>query len=280
MNNNYMLQRLDSISIDSNLKKNLYDIYMSDSLRFIKRTTLNVIYEIASSLGYYDSYKEHIDIITNAWHMMYGMIIRLDDIQDNQPISTPFPSDVNLSTQYNILFSHYLIAESILDELIIYDMPINRYIKIRRFWSDMMIRMSSGQYCDVCSKNHTIDKDIAIKYQKIAQSKTGATYALAFGSTGLALFDDKSIYEGLVVIGEIYGTLIQYGDDINDYEVDMNKSTSFVDIVRESEIETLSMYNYVYSIYYDHVELNMKDFPEQIKIVIREIFKKTFNIKV
>jgi hypothetical protein len=280
MNNNYMLKRLDSISIDSDLQKNLYDIYMADSVRFSKRIALNVIYEIASSLELYDSYQKYIDILNNAWHMMYGMIIRLDDIQDNQPIYPPFPSGIDLSTQYNILFSQYLVAESILDDLIKNNLSVYRYIKIRRFWSDMMIRMSSGQYCDIRSKNQPILQDIAINYQKIAQSKTGATYSLAFGSIGLILFEDKKIYENLAVIGEIYGTLIQYGDDINDYESDTDKSVSFVDVVKNSEINAIHMYNYIYSIYYKHVELNMINFPEELKNSIRSLFAKTFKIEV
>lgn len=275
-----MLNRLDSISIDSDLQKNLYDIYMADSIRFSKRTALNVIYEIASSLDSYESSQECIAILNNAWHMMYGMIIRLDDIQDNQPIAPPFPNDIDLSTQYNILFSQYLIAESILDDLISNNLSIYRYVKIRRLWSDMMIRMSSGQYCDICSKNQPIEQDIAIKYQQIAQSKTGATYALAFGSIGIILFEDKSIYESLAVIGEIYGTLIQYGDDINDYESDMDKSVSFVDIVKKSESSPIHMYKYIYSIYYEHVELNMINFPDQLKNSIKGLFVKTFNIGV
>jgi geranylgeranyl pyrophosphate synthase len=87
--------------------------------------------------------------------------------------------------------------------------PANRILRLRELWTETMLRMASGQQRDLTASGDACDSPLDT-YQQLAQAKTGATFALAFGGTAILLTDETRTIDALILIGEIYGTLLQY----------------------------------------------------------------------
>jgi hypothetical protein len=146
---------------------------------------------------------------------MYAAITRLDQVQDGDPTHAPLPIAMTPAAQYNLIFGFYLLATSLLDELTPSVAP-HRIAQLRRFWTDSMLRMAAGQQRDLAFAAPIAAHVSFDDYQQLVQAKTGATFALAFGGTGMLLTDDQQVIEALILVGEIYGTLVQYSDDLAD----------------------------------------------------------------
>jgi hypothetical protein len=158
---------------------------------------------------------EHItSAFREAWTLMYAAIGRLDALQDGDPISAP-PEVATAGAHYNLVFASYVLAVSLLDELAT-QVPDDRLRRLQRLWNDCMLRMADGQQHDLASGTVPLSFESLAVYQQIAQAKTGATYALAFGGLATLLTDDLTLVDALTQVGEIYGTLVQYADDLRD----------------------------------------------------------------
>ena len=51
-----------------------------------------------------------------AWGFMYAVTVRLDHLQDHDPVVDPLPTD-QPNAQYNLIFAYYVLATSLLDDL-------------------------------------------------------------------------------------------------------------------------------------------------------------------
>jgi geranylgeranyl pyrophosphate synthase len=114
-----------------------------------------------------------------AWGYLYAATIRLDQIQDHDPIDDPLPVN-DTAGQYNLLLTYAVLANSLLDHLAPAAFPPHRLLRLRRHWSDMLLRMASGQQRDLTT---TIAPSMAASldtYEEIARAKTGAAIAQAF----------------------------------------------------------------------------------------------------
>ena len=141
---------------------------------------------------------------------------RLDDVQDNDPTDDPLPFH-EPAVQYHLVLSYYVLATSLLDDLASTDIPLQRLAALRQLWSQLILRAASGQLCDlIAAHNPTAQGDSLTYYQRLAQAKSGSIFALAFGGTAALLSDDAGFVQLFVGIGEIFGTLVQYGDDLLD----------------------------------------------------------------
>ncbi len=152
---------------------------------------------------------------TAAWRLMYAAISRLDELQDNDPISDRAIVALDRGLQYNLILTYYALASSVLDDLDPQRIPYQRIHRLRRAWSDSMLRMAGGQQRDLLGVMHA-DTTPLVAYQELAQAKTGATFALAFGGMAMLCSDDNDLIQRLTLVGEIYGTLLQYSDDLLD----------------------------------------------------------------
>jgi len=54
-----------------------------------------------------------------------------------------------LNARYQLAFSYYVLAESMLDLLSPDKIPMYRILQVRRLWADAMLRVFSGQYRDL-----------------------------------------------------------------------------------------------------------------------------------
>lgn len=149
-----------------------------------------------------------------AWTLMYATISRLDALQDGDPIASS-PKLASAGEHYNLVFASYILAAGMLDELEPH-VPDGRLRRVQRFWNNSMLRMADGQQDDLASGAVSRSFDTLAVYQQIAQAKTGATYALAFGGMAILLAENEALIEALTRVGEIYGMLVQYADDLRD----------------------------------------------------------------
>jgi hypothetical protein len=273
----FVQEQVKKLQILPELHLFLERIVAADLDRLSRNDILQVIPRI---VRLFSNTHEIADPFAAAWLTMYAAIIRLDDLQDGDELLPPFPVTAPTHEQYTILFGYYLFAHRLLDLLNPKLIPFARITRVRQFWSDMMLRMAAGQYRDL-NPPHSAGTSILDEYQQIAQAKTGATFALAFGGTTMLLTDDPTIYEGMALIGEIYGTLLQYGDDINDAATQPNTTLTLPAALKLVQSESMiidaeSVFPVIYPLYYAAVEEHLKCLPLPIQSGIRSIFEDTF----
>jgi len=149
-----------------------------------------------------------------AWMLMYATVGHLASLQDGDPLQA-LPQIETIEEHYNLVFASYVLAASLLDDLAM-QVPDGRLYRLQRLWNNCILRMADGQQQDLASGTTPLSFDTLVIYQQIAQAKTGATYALAFGGMATLLADDHELVDVLTQVGEIYGTLVQYDDDLRD----------------------------------------------------------------
>lgn len=190
-----------------------------------------------------------------AWTLMYATIGRLDSLQDGDPIDQPPPVG-SIGTHYNFVFANYVLAMSLLDELA-EEASAARLLRLQRWWNDSMLRMADGQQHDLASDAEHHSFDTLAVYQQIAQAKTGATYALAFGGLAMLMSEDEQLVAGLTHAGEIFGTLVQYADDLHDAADQPNPALTLPELLRFLPLGTTyqpaqiaaAFWSYLYPIY-------------------------------
>jgi polyprenyl synthetase len=220
-----------------------------------------------------------------AWSLMYSVIVRLDHLQDGDPVDDPFPTVDRPSAQYNLIFSYYLLATSLLDLLSPDHVPVHRILRLQQFWTDMMLRMASGQQRDLTACGDDCEDSPLDYYQQLAQAKTGATFALAFGGTALLLTDDTRIIDALMLFGEIYGTLLQYSDDLLDATAQPNPTLTLSEaltMARPAHVSDQTGHmptafgSYLYRAYHEQAARALVGLPADVQQAMLDLFARTF----
>jgi Polyprenyl synthetase len=217
-----------------------------------------------------------------AWSLLYMALGRLDCLQDGDPLDIPLPTINQINAQYNLVLSYYVLAESLLDQLSPDLIPVYRILRLRRLWTDMMLRMGAGQQRDLLSHNSRTEHNPLEYYQEIAQSKTGAAYALAIGGTATLLTDDDKLIDTFTVVGEIYGTLLQYSDDVIDAETQKNETITFPAAFHSAaapsnEHTPQLFWRYVYHAYHEQLALEIANLAVEQQEAIFQLFVRTFD---
>lgn len=150
-----------------------------------------------------------------AWSTLHLATSRLDHLQDNDP-PDQLGATGSPSMQYNLALSTYALATGLLDLLVRAGVPPHRILRLYRLWSTRLLRTAGGQHRDLALMNAAAEGDLLEVYQQVAQAKSGAMFALAFGGTAMLLTDDRAVIDRYSAIGELFGTLVQYHDDILD----------------------------------------------------------------
>jgi hypothetical protein len=229
---------------------------------------------------------EAIAPFSAAWSLLYAVIVRLDHLQDNDPVDDPLPTIERPEAQYNLLLSYYVLADGLLDLLSPELVPIHRILRVRRLWTDMVLRMAGGQQRDLTARSGERADTPLDYYQQLAQAKTGATFALAFGGTALLLTDDAHMIDALTLIGEIYGTLLQYQDDLLDAITQPNATLTLPQAVVMARPVHLSestghtpaaFWSYLYRVYHDQVVQALLGLPDHIQQGMFDLFARTFE---
>jgi hypothetical protein len=227
---------------------------------------------------------ESIAPFAAAWLLMYAATIRLDHLQDDDPVDDPLPVN-RPSAQYNLVLTYYVLATGLLDMLSAESIPVQRILRLRQFWTDMMLRMAGGQQRDLIAHNTSCSDAPLDYYQQLAQAKTGAVFALAFGGTAILLSDDERLIETLTMIGELYGTLLQYSDDLLDAAAQPNPTLTLPEAltlahpvhVSDKTGHTPAAFGaYLYSVYYDQAAWVLAHMPTNVQTGILDMFVQTF----
>jgi len=218
-----------------------------------------------------------------AWTLMYAAISRLDALQDGDPMHPEAASpSTSLGAHYNLVFATYVLAASLLDDLAEV-VPAARLLCVQRLWSNSMLRMADGQQHDLGNDKGMYDVGMLAAYQQIAQAKTGATYALAFGGLATLLTDDAALITAMVQVGEIYGTLVQYSDDLHDARTQPNQTVTLPAVLRclplavahpPAQIEA-AFWAYLLPIYQQAAATALAAFPE-LQTPIARLFTDVF----
>jgi hypothetical protein len=287
MNNlsRYIIAQLDAVDILPELRDILAQLVAADADRLGRDKALQSIPLIAQLFTRSEKYSDIVIPFSAAWLTMYAAIIRMDDLQDGDLILPPFPTSVSVHSQYTILISYLILAQRLLDVIDPSLVPFARVARIRQLWTSMILRMGGGQYRDLNPPSHLGSIVVLSQYQQIAQAKTGATFTLAFGGTAMLFSDEPQVYESLAVIGEIYGTLLQYGDDLNDAAVQPNATLTLPQalISAQTNVHTQltpsEIFLSLYAAYYAAMEEYLCHVPEPIQVGIRSIFDQTFTCR-
>jgi hypothetical protein len=217
-----------------------------------------------------------------AWYLLNAATVRLDHVQDGDPSADPLPFD-QPALQYQLLLSYYVLAQGVLDRLDTAMVPNERVTALRQLWSRMVLRAASGQLRDLLAGTHAPPADPMTYYQELAQAKSGAIFALAFGGTATLLSDDPTVRESLTLFGESFGTLLQYNDDIADRASQPN-TTLTLPLVYTTALGTLPptrslahYWTYVYQTYRAHLDALMCSLPVDYHAPLRAIIERVFQ---
>lgn len=218
-----------------------------------------------------------------AWGLMYAVTSRLDEVQDNDPTDDPIPGPA-VSIQYTLVLAYYVLAQSLLNLLDPSALPSIRVQRLQSLWSDMMLRMASGQYADIYSANLAATSKSLTEYQLIAQTKTGSAFALAFGGVGALMTDDDEQLEALIAVGDIFGLYVQYADDITDAEVQPNATLTLPHMYRAHEalVAQATVQELAAAIYqasFERAQEHLRVFSEGKRQNILNIFQRAFEAK-
>lgn len=278
------LQRLQQIDLLPELQQTLQYMLEYDEDRVARdHPWRTIIPTVQRLLG---GSEEAIAPFAAAWHFLYTATIRLDHLQDGDPANDLLPISMRLPAQYNLIFGYYILVSGILDLLSPDHIPIRRILRLRQLWTDMVLRMASGQQRDLITDgNEHFDSPLEI-YQQLAQAKTGAMFALAFGGTAMLLTDDTQLINTLIAVGKIYGTLLQYSDDLRDAATQPNLTLTLPQALSLTQPLSKStstshtpatFWSYVYHAYYAQVNQILSELPAAMQQSILALFARTFE---
>jgi hypothetical protein len=278
----HITHRLQETVLLPELQQALQRMAAYDQGRIARNRWSDVVPTIQRLLG---GSEEAIAPFTAAWSLLYAATIRLDQLQDSDSADDPFPVE-QLNAQYHLCLSYYVLSHGLLDLLSPDCIPIHRILRLRRLWNDMVLRMASGQYRDLTICHGNQSDSLLDVYQELAQAKTGAVFALAFGGVATLLTDDTQIIDVLIVVGEMYGTLLQCSDDLLDRDTQLNTTLTLYRALittHPSHISDAASYtpqafgDYLYRAYLERIGQLLAYFPADVQQGILNLFTAMFE---
>jgi len=222
-----------------------------------------------------------------AWGLLNAALRRIDHVQDGDVSDIPLPASLSVGAQYNLLLAYYLLATTLLDDLDSAVIPPARQLRLRRVWTDCLLRVAEGQQADLES-SHTVHAGLEDldRYQHLVQAKTGALFALAFGGTATLLSDDPQLIAMLFDVGEVFGMLVQYGDDVLDAPSQVNGALTLPRAYHAGQTaqpaaptlpDTRVFRHFVYTEYFAQVQQALAGLPATTQTTICHLFTSTFE---
>lgn len=276
--------RLADAGVSPSLQSTLHALVEQDDI-WGRRNWGHVIPAVAAALGTQEP--ASIQPFAAAWGLLNAALRRIDHVQDGDDSDTPLPASLSVSAQYNLLLTYYLLATTLLDNLNNGSIPPTRQLRLRRLWVDCLLRVADGQQADLES-SHTghAEPDDLDRYQHLVQAKTGALFALAFGGTATLLSDDPRLIATLFDVGEVFGMLVQYGDDVVDAASQVNASLTLPRAYHASQTaqqaaavlpDACTFWHFVYTEYVAQVQQALADLPAPAQTTICHLFTSTFE---
>lgn len=209
---------LSQFPISDELKAALRALLNSTGLLAPEQRWLETISALAVSLH---GERRVIAPFVEAWRLLYTDTLFLDHVQDGDPLGDPQLEALPPPLQYHLAFSLYLAAQHALSLLDPEAVSATRILRLQRFWSASTAQLASGQFLDLklaLTTREAQSLSPLVVYERLALQKTGATFALAFGGVAMLVTDDEVQSAALADAGSVYGMLLQYHDDLADYE--------------------------------------------------------------
>lgn len=289
----HALRRLDESNILPELRQILAEYIAEDAPSAVHVQwggAIAIIYKAVT-----DNDEQVIQPFVSAWSILAAFLERLDHLEDGDLdiLSVATESPVKLmGIHYNRVIGYFFLATGILDRLDDQRIPAQRIHRLRRYWSDCLLRAVSGQQCDLESQlavpdEYRLEGRAALEaYQRATQAKAGPIFALAFGGTAMLATDDDSIINALMIAGEAYGTLLQYGDDVSDVDSEGDSSLTLPKAYSAARgvqglpdtRELKSYWNVIYAAYIQQVEGVLAPVPLAVQQSVRAIFRQTFEV--
>lgn len=224
-----------------------------------------------------------------AWLILRAALLRLDHLQDNDISELVLPRDeLSIAEQYNLVFAYYVLAMALIDDLDETAVPTRRIRYLARLWNDTMLWAASGQQRDLGRSGPTEPQEAVFShYQETIQAKAGAVYGLGLGGVAALATDDHRVVRAISAVGQIYGALLQFSDDLLDASSQANPDLTLPEVYRKAaalsgiigQAEHLNYYwAYIYRTYLNQVEETIKDLSEEVQLALLELFHNTFDI--
>jgi Polyprenyl synthetase len=224
-----LAERLDESRVLPELRHALLQLASADVVQLAQgRYWAWIIPELQKSLG-----GDQIDItpFLLAWATLHLATSRLDHVQDNDP-DDQLQAIGGVSVQINTVLGGYALATGLLDLLPPATVPTHRLFALHRLWSTQLLRTAGGQQRDLLQAGHASPFADLTVYQESAQAKSGAMFTLAFGGVASLLTDDQGVINCYSAAGELFGTLVQYHDDLLDREAQQGEALTLPSVLR------------------------------------------------
>jgi len=232
----------------------------------------------------------HVQPLLLAWYTLRGAIFRLDHLQDDDPdLDVSFGSATPIGQRYNLVLTYYLLATAVLDDLDAQYVPSARIRRLMRLWNDSLLRAGSGQQRDLATTrwSHQQPQELLEHYEHAMRAKAGSIYSLAFGGVATLATDDESTIQILSLVGELYGTLLQFDDDMLDEVMQATPALTLPHVYQSAQMASgvplppHSVRHYARFIrhaYFEHVKTIIEPLPEASRKAIVSIFRQDFPL--
>lgn len=279
-------QRLAGVAVLPTLQPALIKLVTQDAPRDgVASPWAEIIPRIYEVLG--SGEEGSVRSFTHAWTLLVAAMRRLDHLQDGDVPDHPLPTTDQHGAQYNILFSYYLCATALLDELDTHHLSPVRLLRLRRVWADTLLVAASGQQHDL-EQGSSIHAELNLldNYQQVAHAKSGAIFALAFGGAATLATDDLAIIATCTFVGHIYGMLVQFKDDIDDVVTQQNAGMNLLRVydtfriahdIEQHPHAVGAYWTHVYTAYMAQVDHALVALPIEARSGVRHLFASTFE---
>ncbi|GAC1553872.1 MAG: hypothetical protein NVS2B7_29830 [Herpetosiphon sp.] len=231
--------------------------------------------------------EEHVLPFVEAWSMLRAMLSHLDHLQDGDIDAKLSPTPSHVPTQYNAAFAYYILATALLDDLDSQTIPVSRLLHLRRMWTDSLLCAASGQQRGLIHSNTPNGERVTLEhYQQSAEAKSGSIFGLAFGGAATLATDDLRLVRASHAIGKVYGTLLQFADDLLDASIDATSALTLPHayamaregaVVPSSQELYLFWRQYIYPTYLDQVKKTVDAIAPTARLDVLHLFTVTFE---
>lgn len=245
---------------------------------------IRVIGDIVKAFGY--------NVLTTepfirSWQELYTLTLLLDHVQDGDELAPPWFAQQPQALQYHLIFSTYALAQDSVHGPYPH-IPEHRVARLLRLWSRSVTHLAEGQYRDLtetATDGIEGSQSLLDSYEAIIRLKTGALFALGFGGAAVLTTDDEDCINAALGAGEIFGMLLQYGDDLLDAEAQAHQRSTITlqralqrSLPEGSEEGTAQLtWAFVYVAYVRSLATILAPLPASVRDAIQLLVQETFG---
>lgn len=218
-----------------------------------------------------------------AWLTLYAALLHLDHLQDADP--SVVPGDMP-AAQYNLVFAYYVLAMTLLSDLDQAEIPVTRVVRLHQMWSAHMLCAAGGQQRDLAGSLSVEDASVLAHYEQAIQAKAGIVYGLALGGAATLATDHQPTIAALSTAGQVYGTLLQWSDDLRDAphqrDQQLTLPHTYATARRRAraslpEHATKDYWTFLYQRYHAYLGVTLAPLPTTIQVAVEQLLTTSFG---